>query len=51
MNFVKKMEVTILNTYSMTKEEHIVMYKSGERSSQIDYVLCGRKHLKEIKDC
>ena len=27
------------------------MYKSGEKSTQIDYVMCRRRNLKEMCDC
>ncbi|KAK3571838.1 hypothetical protein QTP86_020466 [Hemibagrus guttatus] len=33
------------------REEHRVTYKSGGRSSQVDYILCRRGNLKEISDC
>ncbi|KAK3516824.1 hypothetical protein QTP70_023703 [Hemibagrus guttatus] len=33
------------------REEHRVTYKSGGRSTQVDYILCRRGNLKEISDC
>ena len=50
MDFSQRMEVTIMNTCFVTKEEHRVKYKSGGRCSQIEYVLCRRKQLKQIKE-
>ncbi|MCJ8748267.1 hypothetical protein PDJAM_G00163170 [Pangasius djambal] len=32
-------------------KEHRVTYKSGGRSTQVDYILCRRGNLKEISDC
>ncbi|KAI5625340.1 hypothetical protein C0J50_15199 [Silurus asotus] len=49
--FVKRMEMAVVNTYFKKKEDHRVMYKSGGRCTQVDYVLCRRCHLKEIGDC
>ncbi|KAK3518309.1 hypothetical protein QTP86_020982 [Hemibagrus guttatus] len=33
------------------REEHRVTYKSGGRRTQVDYILCRRRNLKEISDC
>ncbi|XP_064097620.1 uncharacterized protein LOC135209016 [Macrobrachium nipponense] len=33
------------------QQEHLVTYKSGGRSSQIDYLMYKRKDLREVKDC
>ena len=43
-------DLAIGNTYFQKKGEKLVTYKSGKRKSQIDYILCRRKHLKEIKN-
>ncbi|KAI5091548.1 hypothetical protein C0J45_18754 [Silurus meridionalis] len=40
-----------MNTYFKKKEDPRVMYKSGGRCTQVDYVLCRRCNLKEIGDC
>ena len=50
VDFVKRMDLTIVNTY-FKKNEHRVMYKSGGKSTQVDYVMCRRKNLKEMCDC
>ncbi|KAI5092868.1 hypothetical protein C0J45_17259 [Silurus meridionalis] len=50
-DFAKRMEMAVVNTYFKKKEDHTVTYKSGERSTQVDYVLCRRCNLKEIGDC
>ncbi|KAF7702306.1 hypothetical protein C0J45_23141 [Silurus meridionalis] len=45
------MEMAVVNTYFRKKEDHRVTYKSGGRWTQVDYVLCRRCNLKEIRDC
>ena len=44
-------EMAVLNTYFKKSEEHRVTYKSGRRSTQVDYIVCRRAYLKEIGDC
>ncbi|KAF7655893.1 hypothetical protein LDENG_00048720, partial [Lucifuga dentata] len=39
------------NTFFQKKQEHRVTYKSGGRSTQVDYILYRRCNLKEISDC
>ncbi|KAI5615288.1 hypothetical protein C0J50_10797 [Silurus asotus] len=51
LDFVKRMEMAVVNTYFKKKEDHRVTYKSGGRCTQVDYVLCRRCKLKEIGDC
>ncbi|KAK3534728.1 hypothetical protein QTP86_023977, partial [Hemibagrus guttatus] len=51
VDFAKRMEMAVVNTYFQKREEHRVTYKSGGRSTQIDYILCRRGNLKEISDC
>ncbi|KAI5621838.1 gastrula zinc finger protein XlCGF28.1-like [Silurus asotus] len=51
VDFAKRMEMAVVNTYFKKKEDHRVTYKSGERCTQVDYVLCRRCNLKEIEDC
>ncbi|KAI5619406.1 hypothetical protein C0J50_21026 [Silurus asotus] len=47
VDFAKRMEMAVVNTYFKKKEDHRVTYKSGERCTQMDYVLCRRCNLKE----
>ncbi|KAF7688155.1 hypothetical protein C0J45_21398 [Silurus meridionalis] len=47
--FDKRMEMAVVNTY-FKKDDHRVTYKSGGRCTQVDYVLCRRCNLKEIRD-
>ena len=51
VDFAKRTNMTVVNTYFRKKAEHRVTYKSGGRCSWVDYVLCRRGNLKEIGDC
>ncbi|KAK3510549.1 hypothetical protein QTP70_009883 [Hemibagrus guttatus] len=51
VDFAKRMNMGVVNTYFQKREEHRVTYKSGGRSTQVDYILCRRGNLKEISDC
>ncbi|MCJ8736391.1 hypothetical protein PDJAM_G00257960 [Pangasius djambal] len=51
VDFAKRMDMAVVNTYFQMREEHRVTYKSGGRSTQVDYILCRRGSLKEISDC
>ena len=51
VDFAKRMDLAIVNTYFKKKDEHRVTYKSGRKSSQVDYVMCRRRNLKEMCDC
>ncbi|KAK3545192.1 hypothetical protein QTP70_001788 [Hemibagrus guttatus] len=51
VDFAKRMDMAVVNSYFQKREEHRVTYKSGGRSTQVDYILCRRGNLKEISDC
>ena len=51
MHFAKRMDLAIVNIYFKKKDEHRMTYKSGEKSVQVDYVMCRRRNLKEMCDC
>ncbi|XP_065667643.1 uncharacterized protein LOC136087941 [Hydra vulgaris] len=51
VDFAIKIKMAVVNTYFKKKEEHRVTYKSGGRGTQVDYILCRRRNLKEISDC
>ena len=51
VNFAKRMDLAIVNTYFKKKHERRVTYKSGGKSTQKDYVMCRRRYLKEMCDC
>ncbi|MGL4878533.1 hypothetical protein, partial [Paraclostridium dentum] len=50
VDFAKRMEMAVVNTFFQKSQEHRVTYKSGGRSTQVDYILCRRCNLKEISD-
>ena len=50
VDFAKKMDLMIVNSYFKKKDEHKVMYKSGGKSTQVDYVMCRRRNLKKMGD-
>ncbi|KAK3573071.1 hypothetical protein QTP86_012282 [Hemibagrus guttatus] len=51
VDFAKRMDMGVVNTYFQKREEHRVTYKSGDRRTQVDYILCRKGNLKEISDC
>ena len=51
VDFGKRMDLEIVNTYLKKKDKHRVTYKSGGKSTQADYVMCRRRNLKEMCDC
>ena len=51
VDFATRMEMAVLNIYFKKREEHRVTYKSGGRSTQVDYIVCRRAYLKEIGGC
>ena len=50
-DFGKRMDLAIVNIYFQKKDEHRMTYKSGGKSTQVDYVMCRRRNLKEMCDC
>ena len=48
VDFGKRMDLAIVNTYLKKQNEHRVTYKSGGKSTQVDYVMCRRRNLKEM---
>ena len=51
MDFAKEMDLAVVNIYFKKKYEHRLTYKSGGKSTQVDYVMCKRRNLKEMRDC
>ena len=49
--FVMAFDLSIVNTFSEKRPNHIVTYKSGGRESQTDYLMCRRQHLNEVNNC
>ena len=51
VDFAKRMDLAIVNIYFKKKDKHRVTYKSGGKSTQVDYVMCRRRDLKKMCDC
>ena len=51
VDFATRMEMAVVNTHFKNREEHRVIYKSGGRSTHVDFIICRRTYLKEIGDC
>ncbi|KAK3539596.1 hypothetical protein QTP70_010249 [Hemibagrus guttatus] len=51
VDFAKRMDMAVVNTYFQKREEHRMTYNSGGRRTQVDYILCRKGNLKEISDC
>ena len=49
-DFAKRMELAITITCFVKKPAHRVSYKSGRRSSQMDYVMVRRRRIMEVVD-
>ncbi|KAK2910488.1 hypothetical protein Q8A73_008203 [Channa argus] len=45
VDFAKRMEMAVVNTFFQKRQEHRVTYKSGGRSTQVDYILCRRRRV------
>ena len=51
VDFRKRMDLAIVNTYFKKKDEHRVTHKSGGKCTQVDDVMCRRRDLKEMCNC
>ena len=49
IDFAMAFDIAILNTFFMKRD--YLTYRSGGRESQIDFLMCKRQHLREVKDC
>ena len=49
VDFGKTMYLAIVNIYFKKKDKHRVTYKSGGKSTQVDYVMCRRRNLKDVQ--
>ena len=49
MDFAKRRELAITNTYFVKKPAHRVTYSSGRHSLQVDYIMV-RRRIKEVVD-
>jgi len=51
VDLAQSFDLVIGNTIFRKKNEHLIMYCSGDRASQIDFLLYHRKDIKEIRNC
>ena len=51
LEVAQSLDLIFANTLFKKKEEHLVTYKSGGSTSQIDFILVKRKDRKEILNC
>ena len=51
VDFEKRIDLAIVNTYFNKKDEHRVTYNNEGKSTQEDYVMCRRRNLKKMCDC
>ncbi|KAJ2939001.1 hypothetical protein O0L34_g18979 [Tuta absoluta] len=50
LEYAVSCDLAIINTYFSKKDTHLITYRSGGRSTQIDFVLARRKDLGKYKD-
>ena len=50
-DFVMAFDLSIVSTFFEKRPNHLVPYKSGGRQSQIDFLMCRRQQLNEVKNC
>ena len=50
VDFAKRMELAITNTYLVKRPAHRVIYNSGGHSLQVNYVMVRRRRIKEVVD-
>ena len=50
VDFVKRIELAITNTYFVKKPAHRVTYNSGGCSLQVDYVVVRKQRIKNMMD-
>ena len=48
---IESLDLALVNTFFNKNEEHLITYKSGGNSSQIDFIMARRADLKEMRDC
>ena len=47
----QSLDLALGNTFFNKKEGHLITYKNGGNSSQIDFLMTRRADLKEMRDC
>ena len=48
VDFATRMAMAVVKMYFKQREKHRVTYKSGGRSTQVDYIICRRAYMKAI---
>lgn len=51
IDFAVSYDMMIANTFFNKRQEHLITYKSGGRTSQIDFLLYRRNDVSEVSDC
>ena len=47
----QRKELLVCNTRHRKKEEHLITFSSGGRTSQLHYILMKQSKVKNLKDC
>ena len=50
-DFAMAFDLSIVDTFFEKRPNHLVTYKSGGRQSQVDFLMCRRQQLNEVKNC
>ncbi|KAI5726127.1 hypothetical protein M8J77_024147 [Diaphorina citri] len=51
IEFAVATDLAVCNTFFQKNESQLITYRSGGTKSQIDFILCRRQQLKEVKNC
>ena len=51
LNFALAYDLLIANTVFKKRESHLVTFRSGQHSSQIDFILARREDMRDCLDC
>ena len=51
LDMAQRKELLVCNTRYRKKEEHLIVFSSGRRTSQVDYILIKQSKVKNLKDC
>ena len=51
LDMAKRKELLVCNTRYRKREEHLITFSSGGRTSQLDHILIKQSKVKNLKDC
>ena len=51
LEYAKSLDLIIANSLFQKRESHLITYYSGERKTQIDYILTRRSQRRDVIDC